>query len=285
MDTAVVDGGGTQGGGALQQRVGRAGPMRAIRTARHNLLMPQNPYDVMAVQYDADVAQNAINSLYAIPNTLALLPEVKGRQVLDAGCGSGHYTAELVRRGAQVVAVDASERMIEIGRKRVGEAAPVAWHVGDLSRPLDFLADASVDVVLAPLLLHYLPDWSVPLSEFRRVLRPGGVLIVSVHHPFLEFELSGSGNYFAIESWTETWIKGGLPVMMTFWRRPLEAMLGPLAAHGFALDTLREPLPVPECEERFPAAWKELTTRPRFLFLRATAGPAGADDGAAGSRG
>lgn len=235
--------------------------------------MPANPYDDMAAQYDADVAQNAINSLYAMPNTLALLPDVAGRRVLDAGCGSGHYTAELVRRGASVVAIDASEKMVALGRRRLGPDAPVSWHVVDLARPLAFLADRAVDVVLAPLLLHYLPDWSVPLAEFRRVLRPGGVLVVSVHHPFLEFELAESDNYFAVESWSETWVKGGLPVTMTFWRRSLDAILGSITGAGFGLDAVREPMPAPECEERFPAQWKQLTTHPRFLFVRATALP------------
>lgn len=233
--------------------------------------MPQNTYDELAANYDADVARNPINSLYAMPNTLALLPDVSGRRVLDAGCGSGYYSAELVKRGATVVAVDGSARMVEIGRQRVGDDAPVTWHVADLNEPLTFLPDAAVDVVLAPLLLHYLPDWAGPLSEFHRVLVPGGVLVVSVHHPFCEFELSGSDDYFATEPWSETWVKGGQSTVMTFWRRPLSAMLGPLADAGFRLDALREPMPLPECEQRFPEVWRILTTRPRFLFLRAVA--------------
>lgn len=233
--------------------------------------MPLNPFDELAANYDSDVAQNPVNSLYAMPNTLALLPDVSGRRVLDAGCGSGYYSAELVRRGATVVAVDGSARMVEAGRQRVGDDAPVTWHVADLSKPLTFLPDAVLDVVLAPMLLHYLPDWAGPLAEFRRVLVSGGVLVVSVHHPFCEFELSGSDDYFATEPWSETWVRGGRTRSMTFWRRPLSAVLGPLADAGFQLDVLREPQPLPECERRFPEAWKVLTTRPRFLFLRALA--------------
>lgn len=233
--------------------------------------MSKNPYDEMAAHYDADVAQNPINSLYAMPNTLALLPELSNRRVLDAGCGSGYYTAELVNRGARVVALDASAQMLRIARRRLGADAPVDWHVADLAEPLDFLPDATVDVVLAPLVLHYVQDWSGPLGEFRRVLRPGGVLVATVHHPFCEFELSGSDNYFAVEQWSEMWFKGGLPVTMTFWRRPLEAMLRPLAEAGFDLDVLREPQPLPEAQARSAEVWQLLTTRPRFLFLRLTA--------------
>lgn len=233
--------------------------------------MPPNPYDEMAAHYDTDVAGNPINALYAMPNTLALLPDLAGRRVLDAGCGSGHYTAELVARGARVVAVDASRRMLDIARHRLGPDAPVDWHAADLAEPLDFLPDAAVDVVLAPLVLQYLADWSGTLAEFHRVLTPGGVLVATVHHPFCEFELSGSDDYFAVESWSETWISDGLPAVMTFWRRPLQAVLGPLAEAGFGLDLLREPQPLPEARAHSAEVWQALTTRPRFLFLRLTA--------------
>ena len=97
--------------------------------------MPTNPYDEMAVHYDADVARNPINSLYAMPNTLALLPDVSGLRVLDAGCGSGYYTRELVGRGARVVAVDASPRMVGLARRRVGPDAPVTRAASSRSLP------------------------------------------------------------------------------------------------------------------------------------------------------
>ena len=69
--------------------------------------------------------------------------------VLDAGCGSGVYAEELLKRGAHVVSVDASDRMIELARERLGSNATI--HNVDLSGPLTMFRDGQFDLVLAPL--------------------------------------------------------------------------------------------------------------------------------------
>jgi len=158
----------------------------------------------------------------------------------------------------------------ELARQRLGPDAPVEWHIADLAEPLAFLPDGSIDVVVAPLVLHYLRDWTVPLSEFHRVLVGGGSLVASVHHPFLDYVTSGSENYFALESYSETWNKRGASATMTFWRRPLQMVISSVLQAGFRLDALSEPMPLPEVEQLYPIDWKALTTRPWFLFLRAT---------------
>jgi len=53
------------------------------------------------------------------------LPEVKGKRVLDAGCGPGIYAEWLADRGAKVVALDVSPKMVELAKKRVGTKATV----------------------------------------------------------------------------------------------------------------------------------------------------------------
>ncbi|MDQ0381711.1 SAM-dependent methyltransferase [Amycolatopsis thermophila] len=75
---------------------------------------------------------------------------------------------------------DSSARMVELARQRL--SADAAVQVADLGSPLPF-PDGAFDDVVAALVLHYLGDWTAPLAELRRVLRPRGRLIVSVHHP------------------------------------------------------------------------------------------------------
>ena len=111
---------------------------------------------------------------------LGLAGNVAGRRILDAGCGSGPLSAALRAKGAVVTGFDVSAAMVERARQRLGEDADL--HVADLSAPLPF-ADAEFDDVVASLVLHYLEDWSGPLTELRRVLKPGGRLMVSVNHP------------------------------------------------------------------------------------------------------
>jgi len=106
---------------------------------------------------------------------LALAGEVAGARVLDAGCGPGFYAEELLARGAEVVAVDFSEPMLELARKRLGPSIDVRRV--DLRDALPF-ADAEFDLIVCPLVLHHLEDRLQPLREFHRVLRAGGLHFV-----------------------------------------------------------------------------------------------------------
>ncbi len=142
--------------------------------------MKANHYDVFAESYTADNESNLLNNYYERPAVLDLVGEVEGRHVLDAGCGAGPLIAALHAKGAKVTGFDASAAMIELARQRLGEDATL--HVADLSQPLPF-TDGAFDDVVASLVLHYLQDWAAPLAELRRVLRPGGRLILSVNHP------------------------------------------------------------------------------------------------------
>ena len=168
--------------------------------------MARSVYDEFADEYAADIEGNAWNALYERPATIALLPPVAGKDVLDAGCGSGPLSAWLVEHGARVTGFDASPKMVEIAKRRGLPSA--SFVVADLASPLEFLADDSFDVVVAGLVLHYLEDWVAPLRELRRVLRDTGTLVFSTHHPTSDMELSVSGDYFATELLHDQWTKG-----------------------------------------------------------------------------
>lgn len=222
----------------------------------------------MAHEYASTIESNAWNALYERPATIALLPPVAGKQVLDAGCGSGPLSDWLVRNGAHVTGVEASPSMVEIARERNLPSA--SFTVADLAEPLDFLADDSFDIVVASLVLHYLRDWVAPLRELRRVLRPDGVLVFSTHHPASDIQLSASGDYFATELIHDRWTTGRKHFDVSFWRRPLTDMWAAIADADFVVERLIEPQPLPECRERFPEAWQRLSTQPQFLFFRLT---------------
>jgi hypothetical protein len=59
----------------------------------------------------------------------------------------------------------------------------------------------------------------------------------------------------------------GDTVKMRYWRRPLRAMWDAFTGSGFAVETLSEPGPLPETAERFPDAYRQLTTAPAFIFF------------------
>jgi hypothetical protein len=141
--------------------------------------------------------------------------------------------------------------MLELARRRLGPAADLA----DLCRPLPF-GDGVFDDVVAALVLHYLEDWTAPLAELRRVLKPGGRLIVAVDHPFvvnlMHREAGRKPDYFATYNHTAEWTMGGQTARMSFWHRPLHAMTDAFTAAGFRIAVISEPPPAPGARELFP---------------------------------
>ena len=109
------------------------------------------------------------------PNAVTMcreaIAEVAPQSVLEVGPGRGE-TAEWVARelGSDVVAIDQSERMVELTRARGIDA-----RLGDVQE-LPF-ADESFDCVVAAWMLYHVPDVDRALGEIARVLKPGGRLV------------------------------------------------------------------------------------------------------------
>jgi ubiquinone/menaquinone biosynthesis C-methylase UbiE len=131
-------------------------------------------YDEFATVYNEDNERNAYNALYERPAALALAGSVAGLRVLDAGCGAGAHAAALIAAGAKVAGIDKSQALLAIARERLGPE--VSLINADLQAPLGF-EDGSFDIVLASLVMHYMRDWQPVLTEFNRILAPGGRLV------------------------------------------------------------------------------------------------------------
>ncbi len=230
--------------------------------------LAQDSYDALAEAYSERVDTKPYNAYYERPATLSLLPEVRGKRVLDAGCGPGVYAQWLVEHGAQVVAVDANRKMVRLARQRLGGKAQVL--LANLEAPLGFASTASFDIIVAPLVMDYLKDWSAVFKEFHRILGPGGVLIFSMEHPFGKYyAYRETTNYFDTDLVVHTWIGFGDPIKVPSYRRPLSAVINPLIMAGFALDCILEPLPTAEFQAADPTDYAELLRSPVFLCLRA----------------
>lgn len=221
-------------------------------------------YDAVAAAYTAENDSSLLNEYYNRPAIRELLGDVAGRHVLDLGCGSGPTLVDLIEGGATAVGIDGSSALIDIARERLGP--DVDLRVADLADPLPFDDDVFDDVV-SSLALHYLEDWTAPLAEMKRVLKPGGRVILSVEHPFamwLSAQHEGEKtNYFATRSRHESDIAGE-SVDLTFWDRSLSTMLQSFLAAGFRIAHVGEPGPAPEAIERFPDFFKDRDD-PRFL--------------------
>lgn len=228
-----------------------------------------NDYDGFAEAYTAATEKNLLNGYYVRPAIVNLAGDVAGRRVLDVGCGSAPVSAMLRDRGATVAGFDSSAKMVELARKRLGPDADL--RVADLGGPLPY-PDGAFDDVIAALVLHYLEDWTGPLAELRRVVRPGGRLIAAVDHPLvIELMHRAQGDkpsYFQIRRRTEEWIFGGHSALMTFWERPLHAMTDAFTAAGFRIAVISEPPAAPDTPgELFPPEFEGRKIFLSFLFF------------------
>jgi demethylmenaquinone methyltransferase/2-methoxy-6-polyprenyl-1,4-benzoquinol methylase/phosphoethanolamine N-methyltransferase len=119
-------------------------------------------------------------ALRALPLDLAAVRP--GERVLEVGCGTGELAlaaARRVGRGGSVVGIDAAPAMIEVARSKARRTGSPARFQIETVEAMSF-PDGAFDVVLSSLMMHHLPGElkGRALSEIRRVLRPGGRIVI-----------------------------------------------------------------------------------------------------------
>ncbi|WP_369368453.1 class I SAM-dependent methyltransferase [Streptomyces sp. CG4] len=217
----------------------------------------------MGRQFALQATDSVYNAHTDRPAMLRLAGDVSGLHVLDVGCGAGHYAAELLRLGAvRVVGVEGSETLLQAARERLGDRVVLRRH--DLEEPLDFLEDQSFDLAVMALVYHHIDARGQLLAEIRRVLRPGGKLLVSTTHPTGDWAYFG-GSYFAEE---RVRLPFGDGFALSYVRMTLETFLGELLGAGFALEELTEPRAEPESRPLDPRRYDKTQRQPHFLAVR-----------------
>ena len=129
----------------------------------------------MSTQWDAQTYHRIsdVQQTWA-ERVLDRLPLGGDETVLDAGCGSGAVTAQLLERlpRGHVIAVDASQEMVDHARAALGERATVLR--ADLA---ELELDAPVDAVFSNAVFHWIPDHDALFRHLRAALKPGGRLV------------------------------------------------------------------------------------------------------------
>lgn len=217
--------------------------------------MDKNLTRFASSDYAKNVEEHPYHRLFNKPAILSVLPELKGLHVLDAGCGTGWFTEYFFYQGAIVTGLDVSSEMVERTKARVSSATVIQ---ANLAEPLP-LADNSFDLILSSLTLQYLESWTLTFNELNRILKPDGLFIFSVHHPFEEFKLFGE-NYFEVE---ERKRKQGT----VSFRRSLSSMTETLFQTGFVIERVLEPLPEAAYAETDPEGYSSLLKFPGLFVV------------------
>jgi SAM-dependent methyltransferase len=240
--------------------------------------MTQNIYDNEEFFANYSRLRRSVTGLDGAPEwpaLHALLPDVRGRRVLDLGCGFGWFCRWVRQQGAaHVVGIDISEKMLARARAAT-EDSLIAYVRADMENVA--LSARSLDLVYSSLALHYVEDLSRLLSQVYRALVPGGSLVFSVEHPIFsatvwsEWLLDPTGRklwpvdrYLDEGRRSTDWLAKGVIKQ----HRTLATCLNMLIRLGFLIRHVEEWGPTAEQVAAEPS-WADERHRPPFLLVAA----------------
>lgn len=215
-----------------------------------------------------DLYREFINS----PNIFALIGDIRGKVVLDAGCGEGYNTRKIAQQGAKITGIDISPQMIQFAKEEEQKnQLKISYHVCSFS-DMKIFDDNHFDIVVSFMALMDGPNYEKAIQEIHRVLKPRGYLVFSITHPC--FNTQGLSwikndkcekikvtvsNYFMKESFIEQWKFSKSPeaeqlpkFQVPRFPRTLSEYVNTLLDNGFILLRLNEPRPREEDCYRHP---------------------------------
>jgi SAM-dependent methyltransferase len=193
---------------------------------------------------------------------LRLLGDVRGRHVLDLGCGGGQSVVALARQGAVVTGLDLSDAQLAVARRRAAEAQVAVTLVQGSAETLAPLPDGAFDLIFSANVFPYVADLPRCLEACRRTIKPAGRLVFSLDHPLRtifwdasedEWSIFPIRNYFDRSPIAWRW-QGDADLQLRSHHLPVAAWIDHLADAGFRLRRLLEPPPPPELLD---ALWPE----------------------------
>lgn len=210
------------------------------------------------------------------PHLQALLPDFRGKRVLDLGCGFGGLCRYAAGQGARlVVGVDSSRRMLEEAAARTKQGN-IAYVLGSMDAP--GLKDGAFDGVVSTLALHYMEHIEPLYGRIAALLKPGGDFVASLEHPIFTaraeqawYTVDGQRLHWPVDHYQDegprqTNFMGGDVLK---YHRTTETYVNRLIDAGFVLRRLVEPGPDEVMLAENPT-WVDEARRPIFMMLAAT---------------
>lgn len=225
----------------------------------------------------------SLNEIVEKPTMLSLLPDLKGKKLLDLGCGTGGHLQLYLERGAdKVIGTDLSEKMLEQAEKDLQKCGQFSGRFSLYQLPMEKLAElqeSDFDIITSSFAFHYIEDFLALLASIANKLKPNGTLVFSQEHPITTCHKEG-------ERWEKNEKKQQLAYRLNHYRdeglrernwfqqpfktyhRTTATIINNLIEKGFQIEQMAEPMLAEKPE--WQAEFKDLQHRPVLLFVKAT---------------
>jgi len=233
-----------------------------------------------------DVYRDHLNT----PAFLKMLPDVGGLSGLDIGCGEGHNTRLVARRGARMTAIDVSEKFVRHARGYKNQDVPAVLYQVASAVELPFVG-STFDFATGFMSFMDIPEMGQVLAEVHRVLKPGGFVQFSITHPCFDtphrrnlrdengitYAIEVGDYYRNLDGETVEWLFGAAPpeikqglrkFQVPRFTRTLSQWLNLLIESGLVLERVEEPRPSDETVRACPDV-QDAQVVSYFLHIRA----------------
>ncbi len=232
-------------------------------------------YKSLAEEYHGlRMKKSLYNEMTEMPAMMKMLGNVKGKKILDWGCGSGIYIKKLKSKGANIKGFDISQKMVEIARKinpsteiKIGSGTNIPFN-------------EKFDIVFASLAIHYLKKLDKPFQEIARVLKSGGVFIFSTGNPIpkagksmtikgKKYKVLGIRNYFTTDKTEITYTsQEGKKVKIFNYIIKLKEIIRLAQKYGFEIIDYEDTKPLPRAKKIDPKEYEFYSKVPLFSIWK-----------------
>ena len=222
------------------------------------------------------------------PCVQELLPDLRGKSILDFGCGTGIFTFLLeTYYPARIVGIDLSEEMLKIAKAKGAEKRSAAeFRLGDAGKLASYFED-TFDLVFSSTTTHYLSDLQELFENITRVLKDDGTCILSVIHPVYsaQYPVEHGDIFPGDDAWVVRYLDKGRRAYIQPWieyndnfenrlsrsyHYTFSDYLNAILRAGLKIQEIREPMP--------PEAWKasafgrydNYIETPTFMIMKLT---------------
>jgi len=160
--------------------------LNLIKKVVRRIVPPKQPlgaakaYDLLAAAYDSQ-SDNLL--IYLDDQVFATMSEsisCEGKVLADIGCGTGrHWQKLLSEKPSRLIGYDVSEKMLQILRQKFPQAETQVLK----DNSLQGLQEGSCDIIISNLVIGYIEDLESAFAEWNRVLKPGGIVMITELHP------------------------------------------------------------------------------------------------------